>query len=165
MFQDLLSGPKLIILGVLIIVGGAAITLLAMFGYVRNGCGEDLNQSAPAFASQAIETIATGDPEAILDLMPPKARKDPSLVSSLQKTGMNIRTALGTRTQPVQLRGHASGRFTLKQRAFATGSYSSRCTFERGSIMISIELYKDMKLVGPNGPWHLINLRYRVADN
>lgn len=164
MIQDLLSGPKLVILIILTVIGGLAISLLALFGYVRNGCGENLDQSGPLFAREAIEAITDWNHEAVIDLMPPSARDQEQLVASIRNTCTALRTALGTRTRPVDFRGHAAGNFRLKQKAYATATYTSRCKMEKGSVTITVDLVKDMKLVGKNGPWYLVSFRYDDVD-
>jgi len=159
--SKLLTNPKVLLLGAGAIGGLGVLAALTLFLWIRGGCGEDLNQSAELFARQAIETIADDwDHEAVLDLMPPQARDQASFVSSLQKSCKTLQSELGALTGPVDIRGQARGRLNLSQKAFASATYSSRCTFERGSITISINLFKNLKIVGPNDPWCVINIQY-----
>lgn len=163
--QGFFTGPKLIILGVVGFIGVAVLSALILFVYVRLGCGEDLNQTSEQFAGQAIASMTQEwDHETVLNLMPRQAREDRQTIASLRDTCSSLATVLGNRTAPLTVRGQAVGRMNLRQKAFATASYSSRCQFERGSATISVDLVKDLKLVGPNGPWLLVNIRSSGLD-
>lgn len=157
---ELLENNKPVVLGVL----GAGIlfifSFIALFLFIRTGCGENLDRSGEAFARQAIETITTWDHEAVLDLMPPNARDRPELVSYLKNSCTALRIQLGPRTGPVQIDGDAKGRFDLNQMAFATGIYSGSSTFRYGTVTVSIQLYKNVKIAGTNGPWLLLGVRF-----
>lgn len=157
---ELIKDYKLVILGILATGGLLVFSVLALFIYVRTGCGENLDQSGEQFARQAIETITSWDHKAVLELMPPPAREQANLVSSLKNSCSTHRVQLGPRTEPVETEGQASARFNLNQKAFATATYSSRCTFKYGKATVSIDLYKDLKISGRNGPWFLLGIRF-----
>ncbi len=157
---ELLEKHKLATLGVLGAGVAALLAVVALFLFVRSGCGEDLDQSGEQFAQQAIETITTWDHEAVLDLMPPQARDQQQLVSYMKNSCSALRIRLGSRIEPVDIKGDAKGRFDLNQMAYATATFYSRCTFRHGHATISIDLYKNVKIAGPNGPWLLLNVRY-----
>jgi hypothetical protein len=92
--------------------------------------------------------------------MPPQARDQPELVAYLRNSCKQLDFELGDRTEPVQVEGQAVGRFNLQQRAYATARYSCRGTFDWGSVKITVDLSKNLKIAGPNGPWFLVNIRY-----
>ncbi|MEO0453580.1 MAG: hypothetical protein AAFY98_05530 [Verrucomicrobiota bacterium] len=165
LLRDLLSGPKLIILTLLLLFGGGAITVLALFGYIRNGCGEDLDQTGPPVAGEVIDHLTKWDDEAVLNMMPPPARTQSATAASVKSICSSIRTTLGRRKSGIEIqRGYAVGNFNWAQKAHATATYSSQCEFEYGSATIVIELIKDLKIAGANNQWYLVNIRFQEVQ-
>jgi len=160
-----LTPSKIILLSIAAIGGFVLICALGMFVWIRGGCGENLNQSGKAFATRVIDNFTEDwDHEAVLELMPKQARDHPEFVPNLKKTTSQLKFQLGDRDGSVQVEGQAFGRFNRNQMAFATATYSSRCKFDWGSITITVDLFKNLKIAGTNDPWILANLRFHGLE-
>lgn len=160
-----LTTSKILLLAVAAVGGLFLLTALGLFLHIRGGCGENLNQSGKTFARQVIESFTEEwDHEKVLELMPAQVREHPEFVPQLKKTASQLKFQLGDRTDPVQVEGQAFGRFNRHQMAFATARYSSRCKFDWGTITISVDLFKNLRVAGPNGGWILANIRFHGME-
>jgi hypothetical protein len=161
---ELIKNHKLALLGTLGTGAALVFAALALIIFIRTGCGENLDRSGEQFARHAIETITSWDHEAVLELMP-SFQDRPDFISSVKNSCAVHRIQLGPRTGPVQVEGDAVGRFMMSQKAFATATYSSRCTFKNGKATLSIQLYKNVKIAGTNGPWLLLGFHFSDLEN